>query len=176
LRERKDDTVATAEFLMKKHAKPGAALPVITPSLKQAFLNYDWPGNVRELENVVRKFLVLRDPEMIVRELHREAKPPSHASLLRAASAEDDSQAEATILEQVTNAKQRAERTVILAALNSTHWNRKKAAILLKIDYKALLYKMKVLGIEDKMPLVSEAEPDSDQSGTQPLARRAAQS
>jgi two-component system response regulator AtoC len=175
LRERKDDTVATAEFLMKKHAKPGAALPVITPSLKQAFLNYDWPGNVRELENVVRKFLVLRDPEMIVRELHREAKPPSHASLLRAASAEDDSQAEATILEQVTNAKQRAERTVILAALNSTHWNRKKAAILLKIDYKALLYKMKVLGIEDRMPFLSEADLDTagNGSGTQPLFRRA---
>jgi len=37
-----------------------------------------------------------------------------------------------------------------LAALNSTRWNRKKAANMLKIDYKALLYKMKKLGIEHK--------------------------
>jgi DNA-binding NtrC family response regulator len=35
-----------------------------------------------------------------------------------------------------------------MAALNSTRWNRKQAAALLKIDYKALLYKMKKLSIE----------------------------
>ena len=46
-------------------------------------------------------------------------------------------------------AKQRAETTAILAALNSTRWNRKRAATMLKIDYKALLYKMKKLGIDD---------------------------
>jgi DNA-binding NtrC family response regulator len=38
-----------------------------------------------------------------------------------------------------------------MAVLASTYWNRKKAAVLLKIDYKALLYKMKKLGIEDKV-------------------------
>jgi DNA-binding NtrC family response regulator len=54
------------------------------------------------------------------------------------------------ILEQVTKAKQHAETEAILAALNSTRWNRKQAATLLKIDYKALLYKMKKLGVEDK--------------------------
>jgi DNA-binding NtrC family response regulator len=37
-----------------------------------------------------------------------------------------------------------------MAALNSTRWNRKRAAALLKIDYKALLYKMKKLGVEDR--------------------------
>jgi DNA-binding NtrC family response regulator len=47
-------------------------------------------------------------------------------------------------------AKQQAETEAILAALNSTRWNRKQAAALLKIDYKALLYKMKKLGVEDK--------------------------
>ena len=55
----------------------------------------------------------------------------------------------ATILEQVTRAKQQAETDAILAALNSTRWNRKRAARMLNIDYKALLYKMKKLGIDD---------------------------
>ena len=55
----------------------------------------------------------------------------------------------ATILEQVTLAKLQGETDAILAALNSTHWNRKRAAMLLNIDYKALLYKMKKLGIDD---------------------------
>jgi two-component system response regulator AtoC len=47
-------------------------------------------------------------------------------------------------------AKDQAETDVILAALNSTRWNRKQAAEQLKIDYKALLYKMKKLGVEDR--------------------------
>ena len=55
------------------------------------------------------------------------------------------------ILEQVTKAKQQAEAEAILAALNSTRWNRKQAAALLKIDYKALLYKMKKLNLEDNV-------------------------
>ena len=59
-------------------------------------------------------------------------------------------QVSGAILEQVTKAKQLAETEAILSALNSTRWNRKQAAALLKIDYKALLYKMKKLGVEDK--------------------------
>jgi two-component system response regulator AtoC len=53
------------------------------------------------------------------------------------------------ILRQVTKAKEQAETDAILAALNSTRWNRKQAAQILNIDYKALLYKMKKLSIEN---------------------------
>src|SRR5580698_1450316 len=45
-------------------------LNVITLHLKHAFMTYHWPGNVRELENVVRKLLILRNPEAIARDLH----------------------------------------------------------------------------------------------------------
>jgi len=48
----------------------------------------------------------------------------------------------------VTEASQRSETESILATLHSTRWNRKQAALLLKIDYKTLLYKMKKLGRE----------------------------
>jgi DNA-binding NtrC family response regulator len=58
----------------------------------------------------------------------------------------------ASILAQVTRAKQQAETEAILTALNATRWNRKKAAALLKIDYKALLYKMKKLGVDGSSP------------------------
>jgi DNA-binding NtrC family response regulator len=50
----------------------------------------------------------------------------------------------------VDAARRQAETQAILAALNTSLWNRKEAAALLKIDYKALLYKMKKLGIGDK--------------------------
>ncbi|MGA7413953.1 MAG: helix-turn-helix domain-containing protein, partial [Bryobacteraceae bacterium] len=56
----------------------------------------------------------------------------------------------ASVLEQVTKAKNKAETDAILSALQATHWNRKQAALLLQIDYKALLYKMKKLGVEEQ--------------------------
>jgi len=152
LRERKEDIVPLAEYLLKRHAVPGKAV-TLTTDLRHAMMTYPWPGNVRELENMVRKLIVLGDPNLIARELLAKAR---RKPILSAASAGPEAQPAAAngsgstpILEQVTKAKQQAETEAILAALNSTHWNRKQAAALLKIDYKALLYKMKKLGVED---------------------------
>jgi len=51
-------------------------------------------------------------------------------------------------LPELDSARTEAEKKVILTALARTNWNRKKAAKLLAVDYKALLYKMKRLGIQ----------------------------
>jgi DNA-binding NtrC family response regulator len=52
-------------------------------------------------------------------------------------------------LDKVDEAGRTAETEVILNALHSVRWNRKRAAGMLNIDYKALLYKMKKLGIAE---------------------------
>ena len=161
LRERKEDIVGLAEFLMKKHSKPGASLPKITPDLRMAMLNWDWPGNVRELENFARKFLIFQDPAAASRELHeRIARKPTVAHSAARTAARDRGEVRAIpILEQVTKAKHQAEAEAILTVLNATRWNRKQAATVLKIDYKALLYKMKKLGIDDKPIAETEEGP-----------------
>ncbi len=46
--------------------------------------------------------------------------------------------------------QRQAEIETILSALDRTRWNRKEAAVLLHVDYKALLYKMKKFGIDGK--------------------------
>ena len=159
LRERQDEVVPLAEFLLRKHARPGTAPLPITPALHQALITHHWPGNIRELENVMRKYLVVRDAETIIADLRerilRKASPAlaPQAAKVRAAgaavSADYDEPISTPILKQVNRAKEQAETDAIMAALHSTRWNRKQAAQILNIDYKALLYKMKKLSIEN---------------------------
>jgi two-component system, NtrC family, response regulator AtoC len=153
LRERKEDIVGLAEHLLRKHTAPGMAPLGLTLEMKHALTAYPWPGNVRELENVIRRYVVLRDPTLIARELNSKGtRKPLMAAVAAEAPLASEAAAPVTpILEQVTKAKQQAEAEAILAALNSTRWNRKQAAALLKIDYKALLYKMKKLNLEDNV-------------------------
>jgi two-component system, NtrC family, response regulator AtoC len=155
LRERKEDVCPLAEYLLRKHCRAGAAPPDLPVELQHALTAYQWPGNVRELENVMRRYLVLRDPGVIVRELYtKSAKGALRSSMVTPAplAAEMAGAVEPVepILEQVTRAKQQAEAEAILAALHSTRWNRKRAATLLKIDYKALLYRMRKLNVRDE--------------------------
>jgi two-component system response regulator AtoC len=151
LRERTDDLLALGEYLIQKHAN-GAPAPAFSAELSEAITSYHWPGNVRELENFIRKFVIFRDPQAMAAELRARI---NRRVIAVAASARNGNSApgpqlveNGPVLEQVVKAKLRAETEVIVAALNSTRWNRKRAAALLKIDYKALLYKMKKLGIE----------------------------
>jgi two-component system response regulator AtoC len=145
LRERPEDIMPLAGYLMARWATAAAAdATLMTPDLQHAMTAYLWPGNVRELENFVRKLLILRAPATAARELFTK----SERALVIARAAEE--RPGAPVLEQVTQAKRQAETDAILAALGATHWNRKQAAELLRIDYKALLYKMKKLGVEDR--------------------------
>ncbi len=174
LRERTEDILSLAEFLLKKHAVPGAPLPAITPELRHAFVTYHWPGNVRELENAVRQLVALRDPRLLTETLSSNGKrrpvpvrepAPGIPELPKAPSIEPE---KALVWAQVKKAKRQAEADAIVAALDAARWNRKQAAALLQIDYKALLYKMKTLGVKDKHRFsypVSRAKEIREESG-----------
>lgn len=154
LRDRREDIVPMAEFLIQKHC--ASSPPSLTPALRQALVEYRWPGNIRELENVMRRFIVLRDADSIARELRKRvaesntAPAPLETTVLRIPPNESG-----PVLAKVGQASHEAETAAILAALSSTRWNRKQAAILLKIDYKALLYKMKTLAITEEKRSIS---------------------
>ena len=151
LRDRKEDIASLASFLISRHSSHGMPPLALTPGLQAAFSAFPWPGNVRQLENVVRKLIVMRDPDLIVKELSAapggdtaDATEPG-MRLLRKKPVESGS-----VLHEASRAKAEAEVQAILDALNRSRWNRKQAAALLNIEYKALLYKMKKLSIEDR--------------------------
>jgi len=85
-------------------------------------------------------------------------------------AAEKSSHSASSILSEVDEARRAAESEAILAALNSSHWNRKQAAATLGIDYKALLYKMKKLAIGNKPP--EPARPSQALRRRLPLCRK----
>jgi len=141
LRHRKEDIPAFLEFFLRKSATHfGRPQPSLSPWAMGLLLEYPWPGNVRELENTVRNIVALGDEESGLADLQRAAPD---------AVRHEAAPAGTSLKEAARAASRRAERELMLKVLTRTRWNRKMAAKELQISYKALLYKLKNLGLED---------------------------
>jgi DNA-binding NtrC family response regulator len=142
LRERRQEIeILVQHFLNEFSIKYSLQVPQHSPRLMEACLAYQWPGNLRELGNFVKRFLVLQDEELAISELEekgRESGTPPASDYVKT------SPNIATGLKSlVRNLKFSAEVKVIEEALLATNWNRKRAALQLKISSKALRYKIK---------------------------------
>jgi DNA-binding NtrC family response regulator len=145
LRERKEEIPILLRHFMTHMSEQYARPPLpLSPQLMQACLEYSWPGNLRELNNFVKRFLVLGDESLAIKELQVE-----HAG--GRAHSEGDSRAEGSggLKSVARNAKDEAEAEAIARALEETNWNRKQAAAQLQISYKALLYKIRQYGLAE---------------------------
>jgi two-component system, NtrC family, response regulator AtoC len=152
LRDRKEDIPALLEFFFQKYTslfeRPE---PKISESTMSLLLRHSWPGNIRELENVARKIVALGDEHLATHDLTAEhaAKSPDSSAGTAKISEPGFSQVPSGSLKEAARAASRvAERAMILNQLERTHWNRKRAARELQISYKALLYKLKQLGLD----------------------------
>jgi len=103
-----------------------------------------YPGNVRELENLVKRMIVLDDP-FLARIPLPNVGSNGGQSLSSASSLVT---LEPSLKEIGRRASQGAEREAIAKALEQTGWNRVRAARVLRISYRALLYKIKQAGLD----------------------------
>jgi two-component system, NtrC family, response regulator AtoC len=145
LRERLEEVVPLAQYFIRRYSELFQREPVtLAPETLRRLMQHRYAGNVRELENVIKRMIVLNDPYLLKNGFAPLA-PPSAAE----APAGPKKQPVPTVsLKEVgRRAAQDAERAAILQMLEQTRWNRLRAAKLLNISYRALLYKMKEAGI-----------------------------
>ncbi len=139
LRHRREDIPALSEHFFSKYgALLGRPDAKMSGTILRFFLDHAWPGNVRELENAVKTIVALGDERMALAALK--------ACLPQVRSRNGES---VSLKEAARAASRQAERELILKVLSRTRWNRKRAAQELHISYKALLYKLKQIGVDD---------------------------
>ena len=121
LRERNEDIVPMAEFLMKKHGTAGVPAPDITLDLRHAMMNYRWPGQCARVGELRSETADPARCRHVGAGVARQGDAPVGGQRYRwsnLAVATRRPAVRAPILEQVTKAKQQAETEAILAALD----------------------------------------------------------
>ena len=172
LRERPDEIPLLIDFFIAKYAERyHRPVRPLSHELRERLLRYEWPGNVRELENMIKRFIILEDEQLVAREINKPKRFGSSPTARPGGSpaakvTPDDADGEdlaggrvaATrpdarrLLDVSREAALAAERNVIADTLTQVNWNRRKAAERLGVSYKTLLNKIKQTGLEQPWP------------------------
>jgi DNA-binding NtrC family response regulator len=95
----------------------------------------------------MKRYLILADENLAIAELAKqlETESPKPSAKAAAAAAGADT---SDLKTMVRGLKDGAEMEAITRTLIQTGWNRKRAAEILNISYKAMLYKVRQYGIK----------------------------
>jgi two-component system response regulator AtoC len=141
LRNRREDVnLLIDHFITRNNARLGTSIRGVSTEARKLLLEYAWPGNVRELENTIERAMVLAESDVLqatdLPERVREALDPVQVHL-------------ATGELSIKKTTAAIELILIRRALLKTKSNRTRAAELLEISHRALLYKIKDYKITD---------------------------
>lgn len=141
LRDRREDIPVLIEhFMARNNARLGTNIDGLDSEARRLLYEHPWPGNVRELENTIERAMVLGEGDRLMPadlpERIREAQNPVQTQL---ASGELSVKKTTRIIEEI----------LIRRALQKTKGNRTRAAEVLEISHRALLYKIKDYKITD---------------------------
>lgn len=171
LRERREDIPALIEYYFRvyKSEYPNNQGSKPDAEALSRLCSYSWPGNVRQLQNCIKKQMVINSWDKIFEELPKDpvTKTPDAISspsistrtspFLNEVNQErmsiisefvDLSTSSEKLFEDISLKKikklasDKVEKEVITFVLEKVGWNRSRAAKILKVSYKTLLYKM----------------------------------
>ena len=141
LRERKDDIPLLIDhFITRNNTRLGTNIRGLDTESRRLLYEYSWPGNVRELENTIERAMVLAENKR----LDVEDLPPHVRMPIQAVDAPELGEDELSVKKHGAA----LERRLIQKALERTGGNRTRAADLLELSSRALLYKIREYGLE----------------------------
>ena len=153
LRERPDDIpLLVQHFIEKYNTSYGKTFTGMSTAGMQKLVQFPWPGNVRQLENLIKQVVVRNDEgaidELVSRPVAARPGMPAVTAMVStpvlAFAPETDGY---SLKRRVDAVIAREERDLIAEVLRKTNWNRRKAADVLEISYRSLLYKIKEYGL-----------------------------
>jgi two-component system response regulator AtoC len=143
VRHRSDEIPILARHFLDVYAERlGVSVSGFEKDALRALQGYSWPGNVRELENAVERATVLADGDKVrVSDLPDQVRDPNATGPLGSESLSTDELS-------VKKRSAELEKHLISRALTVTEGNRTRAAELLELSYRALLYKIRDYGLD----------------------------
>jgi len=141
LRDRREDIPLLIDhFVARNNKRLGTNVQGLDTETRRLLYEYSWPGNVRELENTIERAMVLAEGDRIfapdLPDRIREARDPVQVQLQTGELS-------------VKKTMRAVEEILIRRALQKTRGNRTRAAEVLEISHRALLYKIKDYLITD---------------------------
>ena len=128
LSERPEDILPIAQLLLAPHRKR------LAPAAERCLLAHAWPGNVRELRNALERAAILSDGHQILPSDLPEAVRKSEGLPRKNAGV-------------LVGDMQAIQRQAIIEALEKTGGNKTRAAQLLGISRRNLVYKLRDYGM-----------------------------
>lgn len=156
LRERQGEVpLLLGHMINRLTRRYGVPAPRVSATLLDACQQHSWPGNLKELESFAKRYLAQGDEGAAISDLQAR---PGYGMAVKSKNGNGHSdpglrpvaviggaqshEEKGSLKSLVRNAKWEAEKGAIAEALDQTHWNRKAAARLLNVSYRALLYKI----------------------------------
>jgi transcriptional regulator with GAF, ATPase, and Fis domain len=164
LRERPEDIPFLVDFYLKQYSSQFNNNGIQKPGqrIRDKLVAYHWPGNVRQLQNWIKKGLILNDWDEALSEL-----PPRYQTIenqisekpfpqeltfapdiIRPKNLFPEDLDSFSLRDTIKKIQDKAEREIMSYVLEKTGWNRRRAAKILKISYRTLLYKISDLNLE----------------------------
>lgn len=138
LSERKDDIPLLVDYFIQHYNKSfNKNIKGIERNALDKLINYPWPGNVRELQHVIQRAIILSQESYItLSDLLEDINSDTNVLDISIPTNFFD-------LKMVLNqSKELIEKELIRKALKKTNGNRTKAAKLLGISHRSLMYKI----------------------------------
>ncbi len=151
LRVRQEDIPLLVNYFIDKYAGLyNKEISHLSSEVISQLTSFSWPGNVRQLENMIKQ-VVVREDESIITDLIRasanqtvraataEVAQPELVPAMAGGAGDEGYSLKDRIGKIIAN----EEKKLIAEVLTKTNWNRRRAAELLEISYRSLLYKIK---------------------------------